>query len=1155
MSPGFLQRLLQRVFLSVIVGTACLALGATSAAAAPAYGYGLTPAGELVRFETAAPASVMTLPITGLQPAESLVGIDFRPATGQLYGVGSAGRLYTIDVLTGVATLVRLTPFFALAGTDYGIDFNPVTDRLRIVDSNGENLRVNPNNGALAGNDTDLTPGGTHLVSMAYTNNFAGATATTLYGIDSVTDSLVMQGGPNGNPNPNGGIVTTIGPLGVDTTNFAGLDIVTNGTTNTAYAVLTVAGQAQLYTVSLISGAATLVGLIGSGAPLISVAVVSPVAVTLYGVTDANALIGFNSAAPGTILGSVGITGLQVDERVLGIDARPATGQIYALGSSGRIYTIDPISGYALQIGVPLSVALNGSEFGVDFNPAVDRLRVVSNAGQNLRLHPDTGALISVDAALTPAGMVAGAAYTDNVAGTPFTTLFDIDAASDTLVRQGGFAGIPSPNLGVLTNIGPLGVDTSAVLGFDVASIDGTAYAALTVSGLAQLYRIDLTTGTATLVGQIGTGAPMRGLTASMPGSVEFSVPTFFAPEISGAASVTITRTGSPLGPLAVDLTTSDGTATAGADYTAVTTTVVLIGGETSRTVTIPLLDDPADEPDETVTLTLSHPGLGGRLGARTVATLAITDDDGPDTSPTVTITSPTPNPTTTSSASFINLAGTAADDAGVASVSWFTDRGASGEASGTTSWSASNVPLSPGLNVITVRAIDTFGGSATDTLAVTVGNLLYTLAEGATGGFFDLDVLLANPNATPAPVTLDFLKEDGTTLTQVRVLPPLSRTTIRVDEIGGLETAALSTVVTSTTGVPLIVERTMRWDPTGYGAHTEKATAGPAPVWYFAEGAQGFFETFLLLTNPNPVANTADVKFLLENGIVVSTSYPMAATSRRSVHLGGIPQLAAQSFGITVTFSTTGVAERAMYFGQPLFNGGHASAGETAPATDWFLAEGATGGFFTTFLLLANPDVTDADVSLTFLPESGVPVTKSVPVAAQSRVTINAAFQDPSLAQTAFATRVTSSVPIVVERAQYWPGAPDQWYEAHNSFGVTALGTRWGLAEGRTGGDAAAKTYILLANPGDTPADVTVQFLREPGSSPQTVTKVVTVPATSRMTVTTGPGNLAPEIQDETFGAVITSTQPIAVERALYWNANGQFWSAGTNATATRLP
>jgi hypothetical protein len=1149
-------RVLQRLFASAILGTACLALGATSAAAAdPAYGYGLTAASELVRFDTAAPASVMTLPVTGLQPGESLVGIDFRPATGQLYGVGSAGRLYTINVLTGVATLLRLAPFFALAGTSYGIDFNPTVDRLRLVDSSGENLRVNPNNGTLAGNDTNLTPGGTHVVGLAYSNNFAGATVTTLYGIDSNTDQLVMQGGPNGNPNPNGGAVTTVGPLGVDASDDAGLDIVTIGTTNKAYAALTVAGNAGLYSVNLVSGAATLIGQIGSGTPLIGLAVVSPVSVTLYGVTDANALISFNSAAPGTILGSVGITGLQVDERVLGIDARPANGQLYALGSSGRLYAIDAISGYALQVGVPLSVSLNGSDFGVDFNPVVDRLRVVSNVGQNLRVHPDTGALVSVDTALTPAGGVAGAAYTENVAGVPFTTLFDIDPTSDTLVRQGGFAGIPSPNLGQLTTIGPLGVDTSAVLGFDIASIDGTAYAALTVSGLAQLYRIDLSTGAATLVGQIGTGAPIRGLTASMPGAVEFSSPTFLASEIGGTANVTIARTGSPLGPLAVDITTSDGTATAGADYTAVTTTVVLVNGETSRAVSIPLLDDPTDEPDETVTLTLSNPGLGGRLGARTVATLAITDDDGPDASPTVTITSPTADPTTTSSTTFINLAGTAADDAGVASVSWFTDRGASGEAVGTTAWSASNVPLYPGVNIITVRAIDTFGGSASDTLGVTVGGLLYTLAEGATGGFFDLDVLVANPNTTPAPVTLEFLKEDGTTLTQVRAMPPLSRTTIRVDDIAGLEAAALSTVVTSTNGIPLIVERTMRWDPTGYGAHTEKATAGPAPVWYFAEGAQGFFDTFLLLTNPNPVANTADVKFLMENGIVVSTSYPMAATSRRSVHLGGIPQLVGQAFGITVTFSTTGVAERAMYFGQPLFNGGHASAGETEPATDWFLAEGATGSFFTTFLLLANPGNTDANVSLTFLPESGVPVAKSVPVAAQSRVTINAAFQDPSLEQTAFATRVQSSVPIVVERAQYWPGTPDQWYEAHNSFGVTALGTRWGLAEGRTGGDASAKTYILLANPGDTPADVTVQFLREPGSSPQTVTKVVTVPATSRLTVTTGPGNLAPEIEDETFGAVITSTQPIAVERAVYWNANGQFWAAGTNATATRLP
>jgi hypothetical protein len=122
--------------------------------------------------------------------------------------------------------------------------------------------------------------------------------------------------------------------------------------------------------------------------------------------------------------------------------------------------------------------------------------------------------------------------------------------------------------------------------------------------------------------------------------------------------------------------------------------------------------------------------------------------------SPTVTITSPTGDPTFTAGVPFITLAGTAADDDSIASVTWFTDRGASGTATGTTAWTAANVPLQMGTTTITVQTTDNAGSSAIDVLTVTLNSLLYTLAEGATGTFFDLDILLANPNTSPAPVT-----------------------------------------------------------------------------------------------------------------------------------------------------------------------------------------------------------------------------------------------------------------------------------------------------------------------------------------------------------------------------------------------------------------
>jgi YVTN family beta-propeller protein len=383
--------------------------------------------------------------------------------------------------------------------------------------------------------------------------------------------------------------------------------------------------------------------------------------------------------------------------------------------------------------------------------------------------------------------------------------------------------------------------------------------------------------------------------------------------------------------------------------------------------------------------------------------------------------------------------------------------------------------------------------------------------------------------------------------------IKPIDATTLAVGApIVGLEASAMSTQVTSTTGLPLIVERTMRWDQTGYGSHTEKATAGAATEWFFAEGSQGFFSTFFLLVNPQTTANVAHVTYLRENAAPIVRSYDLLASSRRTIDVRSEPELVNRSFGARMTFDRPGVAERAMYFGaSPLFTGGHESAGVTAPATSWFLAEGATGSYFSTFVLLANPGAENAAVTLTYLPVSGDPIVRTHRVPAGQRVTVNIASEDAALASTAVATRVDSDRPIIVERAQYWPSP--SWHEAHNSFGVTETATRWGLAEGHVGGDTADQTYILLANPGTTAATATLTFLRTNGT---TIVKTFTVPATSRVNVAAaGAGSDVPELTNEAFGTVIESTQPIVVERSVYSNIGGVTWAAGSNATATRLP
>jgi hypothetical protein len=211
-----------------------------------------------------------------------------------------------------------------------------------------------------------------------------------------------------------------------------------------------------------------------------------------------------------------GITGLQAGENILGIDFRPATGQLYALGSSSRLYTINLTTGAATQVGTAGAFTLNGTSFGFDFNPSVDRIRVISNTGQNLRLNPNDGTLTGTDTVLNPATTGAtAAAYTNNFAGATTTTLYDIDTTSDTLFIQGGLNGTPSPNGGTLTAVGGLGVDASAVNGFDIGT-NGIAYAALTVGGVSNLYTINLQTGAATLIGAIGNGTILRGLAVAL---------------------------------------------------------------------------------------------------------------------------------------------------------------------------------------------------------------------------------------------------------------------------------------------------------------------------------------------------------------------------------------------------------------------------------------------------------------------------------------------------------------------------------------------------------------------------------------------------------------------------------------------------------------
>jgi hypothetical protein len=237
--------------------------------------FGLRTDDHLVRFDSAAPGTVTDLGlITGFGGTETLVGVDFRPLDGGLYlftvdaPSNAVMRTYTLNTATAAATLVGATASGVAGLSDtafHGVGFNAVVDRVRVVNSIDENIRINPLNGALAGNDTDLTPAAASVSAVGYDRKFHGTVFATLFGIDSAGDQLVRIGGVDASPSPNLGVVTNIGALGVDTGGFCGMDI--DPTSGTCYAALAVAGNSGLYTISLFTGAATLVGSIGAGAP------------------------------------------------------------------------------------------------------------------------------------------------------------------------------------------------------------------------------------------------------------------------------------------------------------------------------------------------------------------------------------------------------------------------------------------------------------------------------------------------------------------------------------------------------------------------------------------------------------------------------------------------------------------------------------------------------------------------------------------------------------------------------------------------------------------------------------------------------------------------------------------------------------------------
>ena len=236
----------------------------------------------------------------------------------------------------------------------------------------------------------------------------------------------------------------------------------------------------------------------------------------IWAVTQNQFLISWHSDAPSVVLSGTAISGLQQNEQILGIDFRPGSQAMYAIGSSNRLYTINTSNGAATQVGPAFGIFLNGSAFGYDFNPTVDLSRIDTNANKNYVVNPNDGSIVQATDLAYQAGdpnfgidpNVSHIAYTNSYAGAGSTQLFAIDTGLDILTTQANSAG-------TLNTVGSLGFDITELGGFDITGSSNIAYGSfqLTSSTNSQFFSVDLLTGQLTLIGEIAGGTVITAMT------------------------------------------------------------------------------------------------------------------------------------------------------------------------------------------------------------------------------------------------------------------------------------------------------------------------------------------------------------------------------------------------------------------------------------------------------------------------------------------------------------------------------------------------------------------------------------------------------------------------------------------------------------------
>jgi hypothetical protein len=332
-------------------------------------------------------------------------------------------------------------------------------------------------------------------------------------------------------------------------------------------------------------------------------------------------------------------------------------------------------------------------------------------------------------------------------------------------------------------------------------------------------------------------------------------------------------------------------------------------------------------------------------------------------------------------------------------------------------------------------------------------------------------------------------------------------------------------------------------WQSSGGGVPPGYPPGVPAYTRYFAEGSNNtFFQTTIDLLNPGTQDANVLLHFLKSDGTVVLFPVSVRAQRHATVVTTAVDGLQSADFSTVVETDQPIVAERTMVWPPDQQYGSHSETAVKAPATQWFLAEGATHGVFSLFYLLENPSDTDANVQIRYLlPGGQPPIVLTYIVSAHSRRTIPIN-NEPGLSATDVSAVITSlnAVPIIAERAMYFSKPNQAFAGGHDSAGVTQPSSHWFFAEGATG--SFFDMFLLLANPDPTQtAHVTLTYLLTDGT---TVPVHHDVPPSTRVTYNVSLEDT--RLASAAMSTVVDSTLPILAERSMYWPKD---WTEASNS------